>query len=224
MTSESGFRPRWRCSLALILFLPLFPARAQDPSAPMAQSQLAPMAQAQQAVSGRLPFILDSVPANTPVPWDDPGSGLSGTIVPFAPELGGGRFCRPLRYTVEGASQRFAVEGERCRLPGGGWGPGRVADHLYEAPEASPLIRDTQAALKRLLYYDGAVDGVASDALSSAILRFERDEQVAQDPQPSSGLLELADAAINRIPAAGSCTPAQPVPDGWSAACGSAAP
>ncbi len=218
MTNDAGFRPWRRRALAPVLFLLLPPAPVS------AQDSVLPMAQAQQAVAGRLPSILDSVPANTAVPWEDPNTGLSGTIVPFAPDLRDGRFCRALRYTVEGASRRFAVEGERCRLADGGWGPGRVADHLYDAPEASPLIRDTQAALKRLLYYDGPVDGVASDVLSASILRFEHDEQVAPDAQPSAGLLELADAAINRIPQAGSCTPSQPVPDGWSAACGSAAP
>lgn len=189
------------------------PATAQD--AP-------PLAQAAALVDGRLPSILDAAPPNQPVPWDDAASGLSGSIIAFSPTLGGGRFCRALRYTVLGASQQFAIEGERCRTRSGGWGPGRVPDRLYDAPAASPLIRDLQAALRRLLYYDGPVDGVASDALGAASLRFEHDEQVAPDAEPSPGLLELADAAINRIPPGGSCTPDRTVPDGWSAACGSA--
>ncbi len=185
-----------------------------------ASAQAIPLEQAETVVATRLQQVLENAPADRPVPWRDEASGLSGTIV-AAPATFSGRPCRALRYTVQGGSELLSVEGERCREPGGQWVAGRFADRIAETPAANPMIRDLQGALRRLAYYRGAVDGVASSTLTRALLAFEHDEQVLPDAEPSPDLLGLADAAIARIPAAGSCTPEQPVPDGWSAACGS---
>ncbi len=189
-----------------------------------ASAQAIPLEQAETVVAARLQQVLEDAPAGRPVPWRDVASGLSGTIV-AAPATFSGRPCRTLRYTVQGGSEPLSVDGERCREPDGQWVAGRfadrIADRIAETPAASPMIRDLQEALRRLAYYRGAVDGVASSTLTRALLAFEHDEQVPPDAEPSPNLLGLADAAIARIPVPGSCTPEQPVPDGLSAACGS---
>ncbi len=203
MTSRS----RW----GVLLPLALLPGSVQ--------AQEVPLAQAEAVVASWLQEVLENAPANRPVPWRDQASGLSGTIVAGVATFSG-RPCRALRYTVQGASEQLAVEGERCREPDGRWVAER-ADRVAELPAASALVRGLQAALRRLAYYRGAVDGIASSELGRALLAFEHDEQVPPDAEPGPGLLELAEQAVGRIPAAGSCVPDQPVPAGMSAACGS---
>ena len=210
MTSRT--RRRW--SLLLLLVSPPGPALAQD----------VPPEQAEAVVAPRLQDVLENAPPNRPVPWRDEASGLSGTIVAAAATFSG-RPCRALRYTVQGASRPLAIEGERCREPDGRWVAGRVSDRIVDAAAASlaapsPAVRDLQAALHRLDYYRGAVDGLASAAMSRALLRFEHDEQVAPEAEPGPDLLALAYRAIGRMPIEGSCEPEDPVPDGMSAACG----
>lgn len=175
---------------------------------------------AQPALEPALQAALEQAAPNRPVPWDDPATGLGGEIV-AAPATFDGRPCRAVRWTVQDGARRVAAEGERCREPDGRWVGGRVADSVLAAPAASPLIRDLQAALHRLAYYDGAVDGVASATLATAILAFEHDERVPPDSEPTPGLLEMADAAIGRIPGPGTCDAGVPVPAGRSVACGS---
>ena len=206
MTSR---RRRWGLGVLLLAALPC-----------SARAQPVPLEQAEAVVAARLQAVLEDAPPDRPVSWQDQASGLSGTIVASPPTFAN-RLCRALRYTVQGGSEPLAVEGERCREPDGRWVAGRVADRIDQAPAASPTIRDLQVALRRLAYYRGAVDGVASSALTRAVLAFEHDEQVPPDAEPGPALLQLADRAIERIPAAGSCTPEEPVPEGMSAACGS---
>ena len=204
-------RARGRRYLLLLLLLSPLPASAQD----------VPPEQAEAVVASRLQEVLENAPPDRPVPWRDEASGLSGVIVAAASTFSG-RLCRALRYTVRGASRPVVVEGERCREPDGRWVAGRVSDRMVDAAAASPAVRDLQAALHRLDYYRGPVDGIASAALSRALLRFEHDEQVAPEAEPGPDLLALAYRAIGRIPMEGSCQPEDPVPDGMSAACGTA--
>ncbi len=201
---------RHRPSLLLLLLATSLPARAQD----------VPPEQAEAVVAPWLQTVLENAPPDRPVPWRDGASGLSGTIVASAATFSD-RPCRAVRYTVQGGSRPLAVEGERCREPDGRWVTGRVSDRITDAAPASPAVRDLQAALHRLAYYRGPVDGIASAALSRALLAFEHDEQVAPEAEPDPDLLALAYRAIGRIPVQGSCTPEDPVPDGMSAACGS---
>ena len=200
-----------RC-LLLLLLLPAFP--------PSVRAQDVPTGQAEAAVAPHLQEALENALPDRAVPWRDEASGLSGTIMAAAASFSG-RPCRALRFTVQGVSRQMAIAGERCREPDGRWVPGRVADRVVDGPAWNPTVRDLQAALRRLAYYRGAVDGIASPGLSRALLAFEHDEQAAPEAEPGPGLLDLAYRAIGRIPAAGSCTPDQPVPDGMSAACGS---
>ncbi len=217
MTSRTRWR-RWSLLLLLLVSSPR-PASAQD----------VPPEQAEAVVASRLQDVLENAPPDRPVPWRDEASGLSGSIVAAAATFSG-RLCRALRYTVQGASRPLAIEGERCREPDGRWVAGRVRDRIVDAAAASlaapspaapsPAVRDLQAALHRLDYYRGPVDGVASAALSRALLRFEHDEQVAPEAEAGPDLLALAYRAIGRIPVENSCEPEDPVPDGMSAACG----
>lgn len=204
------------CNVLAVLLCRMPPAMAQDDAGTAGLL----VQQAQPAVQQRLGDVLEHAPANQAVPWDDEASGLSGVIT-AAPASFNGRPCRALRYTVRNGSQQVAVEGQRCREPDGAWVAGQVADRMVAAPVASPLIRDLQAALRRLAYYDGALDGTATPFFTRALLAFEHDEQVPPEAEPAPGLLELADAAIARIPAAGPCPADMPVADGASVACGS---
>ena len=163
--------------------------------------------------------VLDDRAANQPVPWHDEASGLSGTVAAAPPAAR--TPCRAIRVTVRDGVRQLALEGERCRSPGGDWGLGRVADAISVDPEASPLVRDLEVALHRLDYYLGAIDGIASGDFIRALLVFEHDEGVAPTPRPDPALLDLADAAIGRIPAAGACPTSRPVPAHASVACGS---
>ncbi len=203
-------RTRRRCGIVLLLLAAL-PGTAR--------AQAVPLEQAEAVLAPRLQQVLEDAPPDQAVPWQDEASGLSGTVVAGRATFSG-RPCRALRYTVQGGSEPLAVEGERCREPDGRWVADR-ADRVAEVPAAGGLVRELQAALRRLAYYRGTVDGVPSSALARAVLAFEHDEQVPPDAEPSPGLLELATGAIGRIPAAGSCAPEEPVPDGMSAACGS---
>ncbi len=202
-------RTRW-CRWSLLLLLASPSVRAQD----------VPPEQAEAAVAPRLQEVLENAPPDRPVPWRDEASGLSGIIVASAATFSG-RPCRAMRYTVQGASRPLAIQGERCREPDGRWVAGRVADRIDDAAAPSPAVRDLQAALHRLAYYRGPVDGLPSAALSRALLGFEHDEQVPPEAEPGPDLLALAYRAIGRIPIEGSCAPEDPVPDGMSAACGS---
>lgn len=202
-------RQRGWSLLLLLLVSPFRPALAQD----------VPPEQAEAVVAPQLQDVLENAPPDRPVPWRDEASGLSGIIVASAATFSG-RPCRALRYTVQGASRPLAIEGERCREPDGRWVAGRVSDRVADVAAASPAVRDLQAALHRLDYYRGPVDGVASAALSRALLRFEHDEQVAPEAEPGPDLLALSYRAIGRIPIEGSCEPEDPVPSGMSAACG----
>ena len=206
----SRLRRRRRGLLLLLLLLsPLGPALAQD----------VPREQAEAVVAPRLQDVLETAPPGQPVPWRDEASGLSGVIVAEAATFSG-RLCRALRYTVQGASRPLAIEGERCREPDGRWVAGRVSDRIVDAAAANPVVRDLQAALHRLDYYRGPVDGVASAALTRALLRFEHDEQVPPEAEPGPDLLMLGYREIGRIPVEGSCEPDDPVPARMSAACG----
>ncbi len=198
------------------------PAHAQpEPPQPApTQAEAATLLQqVMPALQPTLRTVLDRDAANQPLPWSDDASGLSGTVT-AAPPLRGDGLCRAIRVTVRDGGRQLALEGQRCRRGEGGWGPGHVADAVSLAPEASPLIRDLQVALHRLEYYPGAIDGVAGDNFTRALLAFERDEQVPPVPQPQPALLDLADAAIGRIPAPGDCQPPHPIPDRASLACG----
>lgn len=198
------------------------PAHAQPQPPPPAPTQAETATLLQQVMptlQSTLRTVLDRDASNQPLPWSDDASGLSGTVTAAPPPRGDG-LCRAIRVTVRDGARQLAVEGQRCRRGEGGWGLGRVADAVSLAPEASPLIRDLQVALHRLEYYPGAIDGIASDDFTRALLAFERDEQVPPVPQPQPALLDLADAAIGRIPAAGDCQPPHPIPDRASLACG----
>lgn len=202
-----------RTMLAASLAWPVA-ARAQDPDAQ------ALLLQAEPLLEPVLQGTLEHAAPNVSVPWSDEASGLSGAIV-AAPVTFDGRPCRAVRYTASSGARQVAVEGQRCLGRDGRWTRGRVADAVMLAPVASPLVRDVQAALRRLAYFDGAVDGVASAGLGRAILAFEHDEQAPPEAEPTPGLLELADAAIARIPPAGRCD-AEPAPaEGVAVACGS---
>ena len=163
--------------------------------------------------------VLDNRAANQPMPWHDEASGLSGTVA--AAPIEAGTPCRAIRVTTRDGVRQLALEGERCRQSGGDWGPGRILDAVSVDPDASPLIRDLQVVLHRLDYYSGAVDGIASGGFIRALLVFERDEGVPPTLRPDPALLDLADAAIGRIPAVGACSTPRPVPAHASLACGS---
>ncbi len=219
MTSRSGREIRPVVALLAVAGLAV-PGYAQPAPTPAETATL--LRQVMPALQPTLRAVLDRDAANQPTPWSDDASGLSGTVT-AAPATRGGGFCRAIRVTVRDGVRQLALEGQRCRGQDG-WGPGHVADAVSVAPEASPLIRDLQVALHRLEYYPGAIDGIASDGFTQALLAFERDERVPPAAgaalDASSALLDLADAAIGRIPAAGDCQPPHPIPDRAALACG----
>ena len=202
----------------LLLCLLAHPAHAQP--MPTTAEATTLLQQVMPSLQPALRAVLDQPFANQPTPWKDDASGLSGAIIAAAPLRDGG-LCRRVRVTVRDGTRQLAVEGQRCRMPDGDWGLGHVVDTVTLAPEGSPLIRDLEVALHRLDYYPGAVDGVASEAFIRALLAFEHDEQVPPVQQPDPALLDLADAAIGRIPAAGICQAPRPIRAGASLACGS---
>ena len=192
-------------------------APAQDEPGPAEIEAL--VQQAQPGVRPRLQAVLEQAPADQPVPWSDDASGLGGDIVTSAASFDG-RPCRAIRYTVRRGGREVAVDGRRCREPDGLWVAGPAADRISVVPLPSPLIGGLEAALHRLAYYQGAIDGIPTPGFTRALLAFERDEQVPPEAEPTPDLLRLADAAIGRIPTGGECPPDGPVPDGTSVACG----
>ena len=187
---------------------------------PVPPGAMAVLQQAQPGLQPRLQQALEQAPADQPVAWRDDASGLGGEIVAARPVFDT-RPCRTMRYTVLGGAWPLAVAGQRCREPDGLWVGGRVADSVSVVQPPSPLIHDLQAALRRLAYYRGAVDGVAGAGFTAALLAFEHDEQVPPEAEPTPALLDLAGAAIGRIPAGGTCPAGSPAADGTSLACGS---
>lgn len=205
--------------LAASLAAPVAASAQEAARADAAPTEADALRQARTVLEPRLSDVLERAPANQAVPWRDDASGLSGDIV-AAPATFDGKPCRALRYTVRGGSKDIAVEGRRCREPDGQWLVGRVANSVMVSPLASPLIRDLEVALRRLAYYRGSIDGIATMEFARAVLAFEHDEQVPPDAVATAGLLGLAAAATARIPDGGGCGTDQPVP-GVSVACGS---
>ena len=203
-----------------LLFGPLLSAGTLQAQPAPTQAEAAVLTgQVMPSLRPMLRAVLDDRAANHPMPWHDEASGLSGTVA--AAPIEPGAPCRAIRVTTRDGVHQLALEGERCRQPGGDWGPGRVADAVSVDPDASPLVRDLQVALHRLDYCPGAIDGIASGGFIRALLVFEHDEGVPPTPRPDPALLDLADAAIGRIPAAGACPTPRPVPARASLACGS---
>ncbi len=194
--------------------------RAGAQPSPSAAEAATLLGQVMPSLQPTLAAVLDRDPANQPMPWRDDASGLSGTVA-AGPSTRAGGPCRTIRVTVRGGARELALDGQRCRGADGRWGPGRVADTVALAAEASPLVRDLQVALHRLEYYPGAIDGIASDGFTRALLLFERDEGVPPTPRPDPALLDLADAAIGRIPGSGDCPAPRPLSDRAALACGS---
>ena len=203
--------------LAMLLLRPA-PGLAQDDAVPT--DAVALLQQAQPGLQPRLQEVLEHAPADRPAAWRDDASGLGGEIIAARPSFDG-RPCRAMRYTVLSGARQLVVAGERCREPDGLWVAGPVADRISVAPLTSALVRDLEAALHRLAYYRGAVDGVASAGFTAALLAFEHDEQAPPEAEPTPALLNLADAAIGRIPTGGTCPAERPMADGTSLACGS---
>jgi TPR repeat protein len=77
-------------------------------------------------------------------------------------------------------------------------GDSRAADRLEILTAevvARETLRDIQQALIRLRLYAGEADGVAGQRTTAAIRRFQRDQRLAEDGQPSQALLARLRAA-----------------------------
>lgn len=74
------------------------------------------------AMSRATQTTLETAPSGTPVPWKNPDTGHSGTVVARpAFETGAGRSCREFTQTFVVDERREKVDGTACRQPDGRW-------------------------------------------------------------------------------------------------------
>ncbi len=212
------------------------PALGSPPLCPMAVAAPARVANAgdalwrnsQPTLRPRLNAALETSPSDLPIDWSDDATGLSAELVvhpanPVRPVP-----CRAFSYTVRQAGTAVLVTGTRCRHAAGLWEGTGSEDRLVplgvtlpvergvaQPPVSTPdiLVRALQLNLRRLAYFDGPPDGIASASLRAAVMRFEQDENVPADGEPNSAVEDLSEAAIARIPAPGACPGVTPPGD-----------
>lgn len=71
-----------------------------------------------QAAASR---ALETAPSGTPVPWNNPDSGHSGTVTPVRTYQAQGTYCREYQQTVMIDGQPQRSYGTACRRPDGSW-------------------------------------------------------------------------------------------------------
>jgi surface antigen len=64
---------------------------------------------------------LESAPTGTPVAWNNPDSGHSGTITPTKTYQSGGTYCREFQSDVIIDGKADKAWGTACRQPDGSW-------------------------------------------------------------------------------------------------------
>lgn len=64
---------------------------------------------------------LEAAPTGTPVAWNNPDSGHSGTVTPTRTYRSEGTYCREYQHTVTIDGKQERAYGTACRQPDGSW-------------------------------------------------------------------------------------------------------
>jgi surface antigen len=64
---------------------------------------------------------LENTPSGTPVAWNNPDTGHSGTVTPTRTYQSGGTYCREYQQTVTIGGKQEQSYGTACRQPDGSW-------------------------------------------------------------------------------------------------------
>jgi len=164
--------------------------------------------------------------------WRNPSTGVGGKVAIVRSGLApNGQTCREYTHIWQLPATETTYRGIRCREENGLWKlvepEEMVAQVARAVPPAEPPpvhanagdVRRLQAALKDLLYLEGAVDGVMDERTREARDRFVEDEQLILSGEPDlAALADHAGAARGRQRPVGSCP--VPAPHGKLIGCG----